>query len=162
MKRGAGSGRGEELRHGAARFAEWRRIRQPGMRIPVELWELDVELARRHGASRTSQALPVGYYAIQERVAATGKIKGGTGAVSPAAKIVSPATMSSGNRPTFVELPAFRGTVFVFRNRRGTAVKVLAYDGNRANMTSLVVLCMRVESRAHCARCLGSRVYVLL
>lgn len=23
----------------------------------------------------------------------------------------------------------FRGTVFVFRNRRGTAVKVLAYDG---------------------------------
>jgi len=131
------------------------------MRIPAELRELDVELARRHGVSRTSQALPVGYYALQERVAASGKIKDGTGALSPAAKIVSPATMSSGNRSTFVELPAFSRPVFVLRNRRGTAVKVLAYDGNRANTTSLWVLCALVESRPRCAQCLALRVYVL-
>lgn len=106
MKRGAGSGRDEELRQGTARFAEWRRTRQPGMRIPVELWELAVELARRHGVSRTSQALPVAYYALQERVAAAGETKDGTGGVSPAAKIVSPATTPAGKRPTFVELPA--------------------------------------------------------
>jgi hypothetical protein len=76
------------------------------MRIPVELWELAVELARRHGFSRTSLALPVGHYPLQERVAVAGKIKDGTGGVSPAAKIVSSATMSSGNRPTFVGLRA--------------------------------------------------------
>jgi hypothetical protein len=53
MKRGAGSGRDEELRQGTARFAEWRRTRQPGMPIPVELWVLAVELARRHGVRAT-------------------------------------------------------------------------------------------------------------
>ncbi len=72
MKRGTGSGRDEELRQGTARFAEWRRTRQPGMRIPVERWEPAVELARRHGFSRTSQALSFGYYARQERIAAAG------------------------------------------------------------------------------------------
>lgn len=60
-----------ELAEGAARFANWRRRREAGTRIPAALWELAVELARRHGVSRTSQALRVGYYSLQERVAAS-------------------------------------------------------------------------------------------
>jgi hypothetical protein len=54
MKREAGSGRVEELRQGAAWFAERRRIRhQPRIRIPVELWELAVEITESHGVSRS-------------------------------------------------------------------------------------------------------------
>ena len=65
-----------------------------------------VEFARCHGVRRTSQVLPVAYYALQEHVAAAGGTEDGTEGVSPAAKIVSPATLPSDKRPTFVELPA--------------------------------------------------------
>lgn len=58
----------------------------------------------------------------------------------------SPATIPFGKRPTFFELRtancelrtadcglrAVCGTVFVFRKRRGTAIMVLAYDGQSA------------------------------
>jgi hypothetical protein len=91
--------REEELRQGAARFAEWRRTRQRGTRIPVELWELAVELAQQHGVSRASQALPVAFYALQERVAACGRASDGP-------RIASSATSSPEKRPEFVELPA--------------------------------------------------------
>ena len=53
---------GADLLQGATRFAEWRRRREVGARIPAALWDLAVELAARHGVSRTSQALRVDYY----------------------------------------------------------------------------------------------------
>jgi hypothetical protein len=68
--------------------------------IPVELWELAVELAERHGVSRTSQALPVGYYALQARVAACGEYPDDS--KSFLAGDCSAVTLS----PKFVELPA--------------------------------------------------------
>lgn len=83
-----------ELVRGAARFAEWRRRREVGMRIPTALWDLAVELAERHGVSRTAQALRVGYYSLQERVEARGR--------ASATATVEKATRS----PTFVERPA--------------------------------------------------------
>jgi hypothetical protein len=95
-----GAGREEELQRGSARFAEWRRTRRRGTPIPVELWELAVELAERYGVSRTSQALPVGYYALQARVAACGQFSDDSKSV-PAVDC-SPVTLS----PKFVELPA--------------------------------------------------------
>jgi hypothetical protein len=84
---------GADLVHGAARFADWRRGREVGTRIPTPLWELAVSLALRHGVSRTSQALRIGYYSLQERVEAR--------RAAPAASTVE-STMSR----TFVELPA--------------------------------------------------------
>ena len=93
-------GRETELQLGSERFAEWRRTRRRGTPIPVELWELAVELAERYGVSRTSQALPVGYYALQARVAACGQFSDDSKSV-PAVDC-SPVTLS----PKFVELPA--------------------------------------------------------
>ena len=94
-----GAGREEELQRGSARFAEWRRTRRRGTPIPVELWELAVELAERYGVSRTSQALPVGYYALQERLVACGQSSDDSKNV-PA--VDSSPVMPS---PKFVELP---------------------------------------------------------
>ncbi len=95
-----GAGREEELQRGSARFAEWRRTRRRGTPIPVELWELAVELAERYGVSRTSRALPDGYYALQARGAACGHFSDDSKSV-PAVDC-SPVTPS----PKFVELPA--------------------------------------------------------
>ena len=46
----------------------WRRSRKPGEHIPEILWEPITELARAHGVNRISDALRVGYYALQRRV----------------------------------------------------------------------------------------------
>lgn len=55
------------LARAAARWAQWRRTRVLGTRIPEPLWELAVELATRHGVSRTASALRVDYYALKKR-----------------------------------------------------------------------------------------------
>ena len=67
MARRTGTGYSADLADGAARFGAWRRGRELGARIPAGLWSLAVELAARHGVSRTARALGVGYYALQER-----------------------------------------------------------------------------------------------
>lgn len=85
---------GSDLVRGAARFADWRRGREVGARIPPPLWELAVTLAERHGVSRTSQALRVGYYSLQERVEARGR------------PLATSATVAKAKSSTFVELPA--------------------------------------------------------
>lgn len=92
-----------DLVQGAARFADWRRHREVGARIPAVLWELAVELAQRHGVSRTSQALRVGYYSLQERVVARGRAS----ARPPMATSASTksAAVAEAKSPTFVELP---------------------------------------------------------
>ncbi len=100
MAGGTGAGREEELQLGSARFTKWRRTRRRGTPIPVELWELAVELAQRHRVSRTSQALPVGYYALQKLVADCGQSS--EDAKGFPAVDSSPVTPS----PKFVELPA--------------------------------------------------------
>lgn len=46
----------------------WRRRREPGARIPEEIWRLAVRLARKEGISRTARALRVGFYELRERV----------------------------------------------------------------------------------------------
>ena len=50
-------------------FERWRGTRQRGERIPPELWALALELAGKHGVSKTSQVLHLDYYAVQRRLA---------------------------------------------------------------------------------------------
>jgi hypothetical protein len=46
-----------ELRAGPRQFERWRRVRQPGDRIPDRLWKTAVAEARRHGVSHTANLL---------------------------------------------------------------------------------------------------------
>jgi hypothetical protein len=95
-----GAGREGELQRGSARFAGWTQIRRRSTPILVELWELAVQLAQRHGVSRISQELPVGYYALQKLVAACGLSSyDSEGVPTVNGSPVKPS-------PKFVELPA--------------------------------------------------------
>ncbi len=55
----------EELRR---RFADWRRTRARGTRIPEPLWRAAVEAARERGVHRTSKQLGVDYYSLARRL----------------------------------------------------------------------------------------------
>ena len=55
-----------DLARAAARFAQWRQGRVLGERIPEPLWDLAVGLAVRHGISRASSALRLGYDSLKE------------------------------------------------------------------------------------------------
>lgn len=46
-----------ELRAAHRQFEQWRRVRQPGDRIPDRLWASAVAVARTHGVSRTARLL---------------------------------------------------------------------------------------------------------
>jgi hypothetical protein len=52
------------------RLKDWRAGCAPGERIPEELWQAAVELARFHGLSRTATALKLSYYGLQRRLSA--------------------------------------------------------------------------------------------
>lgn len=80
------------LSRAAARFADWRRMRAVGTRIPESLWASAVTLAQTYGICRTALVLKLDYYGLKKRVAENG---------SPAEH-----ARDSGQRPTFVEWPA--------------------------------------------------------
>jgi hypothetical protein len=52
------------------RFRTWRATRQRGQRIPEELWQAAMELARIHGLNPTVAALKLNYYDLQRRLQA--------------------------------------------------------------------------------------------
>lgn len=58
----------EDLARVAEQFLKWRRSRTVGARIPASLWQLALELADRHGISRTATVLKVGYYCLKKRM----------------------------------------------------------------------------------------------
>jgi hypothetical protein len=60
----------EGLRRARSQFQTWRKQRQPGSRIPPDLWALAVRLVGTHGLSRTAAALGVDYYSQKKQVAA--------------------------------------------------------------------------------------------
>jgi len=104
-----------DLTRAAARFTAWRRSTQRGARIPPALWDLAVELAQRHGVSRTAGALKLDYYSLKKRLAANGPGRQET--QPPAA------------RPAFVELPAAPFAVageclIEFENAAGAKMRV--------------------------------------
>lgn len=113
-----GRKRGEipvDLSRAAGRFAQWRQTRVLGARIPAALWDAAVELACRHGVSRTVAALGVRYDTLKNRVAERGSLSlGGEESVA---------------RPAFLELPASSlaapsECVIEFENARGARMRV--------------------------------------
>ena len=59
-----------DLSRAIVRFKKWRQGRLSRTRIPVALWKLAVEVAGRHGVSRTAAALKLDYYALKSRLLA--------------------------------------------------------------------------------------------
>lgn len=55
------------LERAAVRFAQWRRTRHVGARIPEPLWQLASRLAASYGVSRTAVLLGLDYYSLQRR-----------------------------------------------------------------------------------------------
>ena len=101
------------LARAAARWAQWRRTRRLGTRIPESLWDLALELAARHGVSRTAIALRVDYYALKKRLDAQ----------------TPPRRVGSAAAPAFVELmppslTAASGCVIEFENVSGAKMRI--------------------------------------
>ncbi len=68
------------------RFADWRKSRMPGERIPSPLWKLAAKLAKEYGLGQTATVLKLDYYSLKRHVD------------QQAAEMTSSAT--------FIELPA--------------------------------------------------------
>lgn len=104
-----------DLSGAAARWAKWRRTRKLGTRIPEALWKLALELAARHGVSKTAIALRVDYYALKKRL----------GEQTPPRRVGSAATPA----PAFVELTpssltAAGGCVIEFEKASGAKMRI--------------------------------------
>ena len=102
-----------ELARAVARWAQWRRTRELGARIPESLWKLALGLAARHGVSRTAIALRVDYYALKKRLDAQ----------------MPPRRVDSAVAPAFVELPppslaTAGGCVIEFENVSGAKMRI--------------------------------------
>ena len=80
------------LLRAAKRFADWRRTRALGARIPESLWTLAVELATTYGVCQTAVMLRLDYYGLKKRLEAK---------VSQPDPLAAPS-----QRPKFVELAA--------------------------------------------------------
>jgi hypothetical protein len=59
-----------DVARGRSRFQAWREKREPGSRIPQDLRDMAVGLARIHGVSRTATVLGLDYYGLRKRVEA--------------------------------------------------------------------------------------------
>ena len=58
------------LLRAAKRFADWRRARVLGARIPESLWALAVEMATTFGVCQTAAMLRLDYYSLKKRLEA--------------------------------------------------------------------------------------------
>ena len=50
------------------RFADWRKTRKPGSRIPERLWKSAAKLARDFGLNQTATVLKLDYYSLKRHV----------------------------------------------------------------------------------------------
>ncbi|HEU5433194.1 MAG TPA: hypothetical protein VFU81_16120 [Thermomicrobiales bacterium] len=111
-----------ELSSAAARWAQWRRTRVLGTRIPESLWNSALELAARHGVSKTAIALGGDYYALRKRLDAQSPPRrvGATAAPAPAfVELAPPSPATAGGcviefekasgAKMRIELPASQG-----------------------------------------------------
>lgn len=129
----------EGLRRAAERFAQWRRTREVGMRIPEPLWRLACRLATAHGVSRTALELGLDYYALKKRVDASS-----SSAATSAHASFSPALPSprASEKPAFVELPAATlawpgECVLEFENAAGCKLRVHLKGGMVPDLVGL-------------------------
>ena len=73
-------------------LARWRRGPRRGRRIPENLWRAAVQLARKHGVSKTALTLHLDYHGLKDRLEASGR------------KPAGPRTRRRAG-PAFIELP---------------------------------------------------------
>ena len=83
-----------QLQSVAGRLSVWRSTRQRGQRIPEDLWNAAVTLARSHGLNPTASALNLNYYDLQRRLGSA-PVHGGAAPVPPG--FVELAAPSPGN-----------------------------------------------------------------
>jgi hypothetical protein len=86
-------------------FEQWRRVRQPGDRIPEPLWAAAVAVARTQGVSRTARLLHLEGQALKHRV--NGSAPGPQPTRAPAFVEVLPSSAVGGE--CTVELDGPRG-----------------------------------------------------
>ena len=110
-----------DLARATVRFAQWRRSRVLGERIPEPLWRCAVELAGQHGVSRTATALRVGYYELQKRLATTSSDAQAASSVA------------------FVELPpvSVGACLIEFENTSGSRMRVHLQGGQLPDLVAL-------------------------
>lgn len=116
------------LARAAARFADWRRARELGTRIPKSLWALAVELATTYGVCQTSATLRLDYYGLKKRLEAKASQPSTPGTPSP--------------RPVFVELAASTlvtpGECLIeFENAAGSRMRVHLKGGQAPDLVAL-------------------------
>lgn len=85
----------------ARRFMTWRATRPRGQRIPKELWQAAIALARIHGINPTVAALKLNYYDLQRRLHSGQACRRGR---PPAAVFVEVPLSSGGGERGLVEL----------------------------------------------------------
>jgi hypothetical protein len=115
-----------DLSRAIVRFKKWRQGRVSRTRIPVALWKLAVNVAGRHGVSRTAAALKLDYYALKNRLLAQPVLAAEPGRSSP---------------PAFTELtpgPLFPSPcVLEFSNRTGSTLRVQLPAGQVPDLVAL-------------------------
>ena len=116
------------LARAAARFANWRRARELGTRIPESLWALAAELATTYGVCQTAVTLRLDYYGLKKRLE------------SQASQPNTPSTPST--RPAFFELAASTlvtpgECVIEFENAAGSRMRVHLKGGQAPDLVAL-------------------------
>ncbi len=114
------------------RFERWRGTHQARTRIPDRLWAAAVKVAGMYGIHRAAKALRVDYYSLKKRVeGALLPLRAGCLRGLPGRRFSNsplPRGLARLCQEALSHDP-FTGWVFVFRNRRATALKILVYDG---------------------------------
>lgn len=111
-----------DLARAAGRFAQWRRSRVLGERIPEPLWSCAVDLAGRYGVSRTAAAIRVGFYELQKRVA---RVRNGEQAASSMAFVELPLAVAAGE------------CLIEFENPSGSKMRVQLKGGQLPDLVAL-------------------------
>lgn len=98
----------------ARRLNAWRARRQRGQRIPEEIWNSAVSLARVHGLNSTAAALKLNYYDLQRRLGVPPLGHPRPAAESSFIELAPPSTPSRGEDNT-LELVRASGSRVILR-----------------------------------------------
>lgn len=119
----------------ARRLNAWRARRQRGQRIPEEIWNSAVTLARVHGLNPTAAALKLNYYDLQRRLGVAPVRHARPPAVASFIELAPPSTPSRGEDNT-LELVRASGSRVILR----------LTDANPKDLRPLVQLFLRQRS----------------
>ena len=103
-----------QLQAVAHRLNAWRTRRHRGQRIPEEIWNSAVTLARVHGLNPTAAALKLNYYDLQRRLGVAPVRRPRSPAESSFIELAPPSTPSRGEGNT-LELVRASGSRVILR-----------------------------------------------